>query len=665
LVVIRRFLAIVLVPVFFALFLVTLISFRVNDTLLEPAFYTSTLERLDFYNFLHDEGIPLALDESSGGVADGLVSLGLTPDQVAGYAKRIAPPDWLEENVSGAVGQALPYFTGEADEFSITLRLDERVEAATEVARDLLVEARIHDFLLEEVIRPELDENRVQVLEQLPYNVDLTTDEVLAGVRVVVPEAWFNDAITSVLDEVTPYLTGAADSFRVEIALRERAQAGLGVVEGWLLPSLDHGAYEYLLDEQIAPVVVEALGSGAELPYGVTITNHEVMEAIGQVLPPDWVKERVTEAVAVVGPYMTGQTDSFVVSFNLEDRASLAVEMLVDTADAKLAAVWEALPLCGEIPDLAGLSLSLTEPPPCRPSLVTYEQLKAVVGLNVLDELAAAVVDPLPKTVDIDQDELFATLGTTDDASFDTVRELLRDGWVFTDADLRDRIREQAGDDALGAFDDLRLWLSEGFTYTDQDLRVSFAEANSNIDLNTGTVIGSADLDTFDRARRQVDNVRSRLFYLFGSPILLAIFIGFLGGRRWGSRLIWAAWPVVIAGGVIGGAFRVFSSGIGVIDAAVDERTTVLVDAIAPNAAIASKLVEVRDELIVSFTRPMSDQGLIAAGVGVVLMALGTLLLRRRPRSMRRPQQPTRPWETAEGAHAKGMVDDLRGETED
>ena len=90
--------------------------------------------------------------------------------------------------------------------------------------------------------------------------------------------------------------------------------------------------------------------------------------------------------------------------------------------------------------------------------------------------------------------------------------------------------------------------------------------------------------------------------------------------------------PVVIAGGLIGGAFRVFSSGIGVIDAAVDEGTTVLVDAIAPNTVIASKLIEVRDELIVSFMQPMSDQGLIAAGVGVALMVLGTLLLRRRSR---------------------------------
>ena len=73
----RRFLAIVLIPVFSALFLVTLVSLRVNDTLLEPEFYTGTLERLDFYNFLYDEGIPLALDELSGDVADGLASLPL------------------------------------------------------------------------------------------------------------------------------------------------------------------------------------------------------------------------------------------------------------------------------------------------------------------------------------------------------------------------------------------------------------------------------------------------------------------------------------------------------------------------------------------------------------------------------------------------------------
>ncbi|MCH7656579.1 MAG: hypothetical protein IIC95_11470, partial [Chloroflexi bacterium] len=400
LITIRRLLAVFLLPIFLVLFVATLTIFRVNATLLEADFYTGTLERLDVFTFLYDEALPFAIEDSGIDLAGLPLGIDLTADAIAGYAARVLPPDWLAENVGGAIEQAVPYITGETDTFEITLRLDDRVEAADVVVRDLLRDARIHAYLLDEVVRPTLDREQASFQAGLPFNPGLTTDEILDGVRDVVPEDWLKERIEDVLDQVVPYMIGREESFSINIPLQQRADAGIVVVGGWLNKSLDGGAYDYLLEEQIAPIISEFLGSAVALPYGVTVTNEEIVEAISQVLPPEWVQERVSEAIDAFGPYLTGRTDGFVLSIPLEDRAALAAEVLVDAVDAKFEAVYTALPIC-TIEQLFGLDLSLAALPECRPPLVTYAQLKTLVGLDVAEQLAAAIVEPLPDSIEV------------------------------------------------------------------------------------------------------------------------------------------------------------------------------------------------------------------------------------------------------------------------
>ncbi len=649
LITIRRLFAVLLVPVFLVLFIPTLAVFRVNATLLEADFYTDTIERLNVYTFLYDDALPFAIEESGVDLADVPLGFDLTPDGIAGYAARVLPPDWLAENIGGAIEQAVPYITGETDSFEITLRLDDRVEAADVVVRDLLRDARIHAYLLEEVVRPPLDLEREKFLAGLPFNPGLTTGDILDGVRDVVPEDWLKERIEDVLDEVVPYMIGKEESFSIHIPLQQRADAGIVVVGGWLNQSLEgDAAYDYLLEEQIAPIISASLGSAVALPYGVEVTDQEIVDAISKVLPKDWVQERVTDAVGAFGPYLIGRTDSFVLSIPLEDRAQLAAEVLVDAVDAKFEAVYTALPIC-TIEQLLGQRLSLAQLPECRPPLVTYGQLKTLVGLDVVEQLAVAVVDPLPDSIEVTEQSLLDAFGDTPGGvSIDDVRGYLRDGYTFTDEEFRRLLAENddAGDtDIVATLDDIRGYLRDGITFDE-----------SSVEERLG-----GDGELFDKVRGWVDLGRSLLFLLVVLLAFIALIIGFLGGRRWGTRLVWAGVPVLIAGALVGGIFSVAGGPIRTLSG--DPIRNAVSDTLLDTPVFIDKLLDVRDDLIASFVDPIATQGLVSAASGFATIVAG-IFWARRPKAPAVLPTPSVPFETEQARAAGQVVDELIEEFE-
>jgi hypothetical protein len=70
---------------------------------------------------------------------------------------------------------------------------------------------------------------------------------------------------------------------------------------------------------------------------------------------------------------------------------------------------------------------------------------------------------------------------------------------------------------------------------TDQDLRKS----------NDGS--NDAEEEGFDKARHTIHTVRTWLWTLWLIPVLLLVAIGFLCGRNWKSRLLWALGVLFVA----------------------------------------------------------------------------------------------------------------------
>jgi len=615
-IVIRRLFALLLIPVFLGLFLATLLVFRVNHTVLEPAFYTDTFRELDLFNFIYEEGIPFAVAEAqkTGTFSLDQVPPGIdvSPGGISSNLKRVLPPAWLEENVATVVNAAVPYITGAEEHFDVTIAVDDRIEAATDVFKELLLDADIHGYLVNRVVTDRIDESGV--LNQLPLGMTLTSRQVVDGVVEIVPDVWLKKQVVGVIDEVMPYLLGRTDTFSITIPVHERAATGIDVVEGWVLTSLEgQGAYEFLLEEQIAPVVQSSLGSVVELPYGVTFTNAEIVDAISQVLPADWIADRVRETVDGVGPYIIGRTDSFVIVVPLADRATLAASVLLDVADAKFAEIYTSLPVCS-IQDLLSLTLTLDSLPPCRPPAVSYEQLKVVVGLDVREQLVTAIVAPLPDTIALTEELVFAQLGDDSPIAVEDLREILRDGYTFTEKNLEILIRSQAADAAtaennIELLGKARGWLRDGFAVDESHLR---------------ELVGSdADVDVFNNIRGYIDFGRSIIAVLVILSGLFALMIGFLGGRSWGSRLAWAGVPLLVSGGL---AVVLF----GPVAAYGFETVDEFIRGLEINHIFIDKLIDVRVSMKESFVSPLAFQSGSTAIVGAGMIITGVVLGKRR-----------------------------------
>ncbi len=610
LILLRRFAALFLILPFVLFFILTLAAFRVDATLLDADFYADTLQKLNFYNFLYDQGVPAALEEAEFDLEKDLpLGLSFTTNEVVSSLKRVLPPEWAQANVESAIAQAVPYFTGDEERFSVTVKLDERVASAIEVAEEWIRDADTYTFLIDEVVEPEVVKNR-GLLNNLPYGLSLTPRKIVAGVVEVVPQQWLDQRVGEVVDEVTPYIIGKRDSFSVLIPLQDRADAALPVLEGWLLEALESGAYDYLLQEQMAPTVRRLLGDRVELPFGVTVTGDEIVETLALALPPDWVADRVTDAIDAFGPYLTGRQDSFTISIPLQERARVAVGGLADTVSAKYETLFDSLPTCS-LSQLPGLRLSLDELPECRPPGASFAVVAGLVGLDVSDVLNESVVEGLPADIKFTQVDLEAAVGNAVDLK--QVRGYLKNGLVFTDRDLRKLVLERAGQEELDLFDEVREALRDGITFTDQDLRKE---------------LGS-DVDVLDQVRDRIGQASSFLLVLLAPLAVLILLSGFLGGRTWWSRLAWAGVPLFLSGVVVAG-------GIGAVIAAVKTFTDDPIRELEFSQVIIDKLLEVRVELIDLFLRPVLLQGVLALSVGLAMVLMGVfapVLLRRRRRA--------------------------------
>ncbi len=605
---IRRLLALLLVLPFVLLFVATLLVFRVNATFLEPAFYTSTLDRLDAYEFIYDEVLPEALSDT--GLAGDGNALGLTSDKLVGYLETALPPAWLQQQTETVLNAVVPYLNGGADTFSITVRLDDRVEAVSGVLRDAVADASLYDYLLDEAVRPAVEEQRTALASELPLGMSLTPEQVMDGVRTILTQEWLEAQVNGLLDELVPYAVGQSESFSFTLPLQDRAEAGLEVLRGWLLGSLGTGTRAYLLNDLLAPQVSAGLAGVGSLPLGVVVTGPEVVTALEPVLTEAWLTDRLNDAFDVLGPYLVGRTDDFSLTVPLGGEANAIAANLVVVIDGKYQALFDSLPDC-TLAQLLTFDLDLSTVPECLPAGMSYEDVKAGLGLNVLTQLTGLLASALPAQVTVTKAQLLGTFEASGAANgVEEVRSILRDGYAIDTARLETLVNEQLGSGAgdTGPWEQVqrgREYLRDGITLTQADLWDNLDDAQVR--------------QQVDDARGYIGQGRSLLFLLALVPLVLAALIGLLGGRTLGSRLAWAAFPLLVGGGLLAGAMFAVS---GPLSGLLDD---VIANMDAP-AVVDAKLLALRDALVDAFVNPLRLQGIIAAGLAFALMVVGIVL---------------------------------------
>jgi hypothetical protein len=571
---IGRIISIPLGLLLLVLLLLTLFTLQVSDTFLKPSYYTEQFAEADLYEFALNDLLTSAIDEARG-LSPSEFSLdenpittsGLSTEQIVQAINRAIPPEYIQDLVEQSFDQFGGYLTAERDEFELTLQAGEQVAIIVDEIKALLSEADAYSLLFDEAVEPEI-RDAVQI--ELPLGAEASPDQLVQAAKNIVPADWVQKLVEDTLDEVTAYMIGRSETFEVGINLSDRIDIALVEVKSILR---DMDAADLLYDEVVEPIVVDSLGATADLTFGVTVTQEEILGALREVAPPEWVEEQVELVIDEAGPYLAGKTDSFSVDISLVENKRLASNIIVDTVQEKLTSLIDELPTCRTVAEAVAATRGGTGLlPACAPPNIDLNELIEASGIDIADTVQRSVLGPVPSMVSFSETRIISALNLAGAGGnvdlLDKFRGFLRDGCVYTERDLVRPRPEGAlcpsiyDEQISDRVDDVRSFLSEGYTYTHTDFRRDLGkidDADSNAPLDPPRVelifVPDTAIDILDLSRSWLSWTRDNRWIFYVPLVLLLVVIGFLGGRGWWGRLIYASAFLLVTSAILIVAF--------------------------------------------------------------------------------------------------------------
>ena len=573
---IGRIIAMPLGLLLLALLLLTLFTLQVNDTFLKPSYYTDQLAEAGIYEFALNDLLTSALNEAreldaSEFTINGetpeenpIVTSGLSTERIVQAINRAVPPEYLQDLVEQSFDQFGGYLTAERDEFELTIRAGEQVAIIVDEVKLLLGEADAYSLLFDEAVEPEL---RKAARVDLPLGVKASSDRLVQAARRIMPPEWVQQLVENTLDEITAYMIGESDTFKVEIGLSDRIDIAIGEIKS-ILREMD--AADILYEQVVEPTVLESLGQGVDLTFGVTVTESEVLGALREVAPTEWVEEQVDLIIDEAGPYLAGKTDSFSMEISLVDNKRLAGVIIEDMVREKLTTLIDELPTCRTVAEaVAATRGGVGLLPACVPPNLSLNELIDASGIDIGDTVQRSVLGQIPNMVSFSDARIRSALvlaGAGNNIELmDDLREFIRDGCTYTERDLVSPKPEIAlcpsvfNEDVSSTIDDVRSFLSDGFTYT----HIDFREDLENIDRDLGgdgvlappreelLFIPDTAIEILDFSRNWLTWTHDNRWIFYVPLVLLLVIIGFLGGRGWWGRLMWAASFLLVTAAIV------------------------------------------------------------------------------------------------------------------
>ncbi|MCS5648907.1 MAG: hypothetical protein NZ820_06120 [Dehalococcoidia bacterium] len=615
---VRRIVALPFIIMAFVTFQVGVLAQQTASNLINPSFYLETLAESNIYQFLLTDLPRTALKDVRKANSNPIIEQsGLSDEIIITSINEIIPPEWLQSNFESTVKGVGDYVTGRSDEFTISIPVDERVQAASNQITFILNESDLYKLVMENQVRPVVSEASKS---ELPFDVSVNEDQLMASIQKIISKAWLTGQIDSVLGEVVPYAVGAEDTFAVIVTVDDRVEVAVAEVKVLLAEA---NAYEALFEGSIAPNISSSIGNSAKLPYGVEITDEEISAIIKETAPPSWM-QKITESVLDnATPYLVGRTDEFSISINIEPNKEEAVSDLMALAEQKLNGKLDSLPDCDadEVTNIlnnpiGGLPSCYPADPALKRQMQSYT--KAYIT-TVISSVRPQIINTIPNLIEFDQDSLRKVVPPKALDSFDQGRDLMREGYTFRETDLESLIKQGAGDNSWDQVTTVRNSLSKGIQYNDQDFRVH---------IESITADGGQTLSMLDQLRGILKLVHMFNLAVYIPTILIAAIVGFLGGRGWNQRLIWAAIAMLIASFLVYVIWGPIYSSVAepVIHVQIDQIASQTSGQIAPQFLATESLVlqqvtSIGKIAISKFVAGISSTALITSIISVIIIA--------------------------------------------
>jgi hypothetical protein len=238
---------------------------------------------------------------------------------------------------------------------------------------------------------------------------------------------------------------------------------------------------------------------------------------------------------------------------------------------------------------------------------------------TVISSVRPQIINTIPNLIEFDQDSLRKVVPPKALDSFDQGRDLMREGYTFRETDLESLIKQGAGDNSWDQVTTVRNSLSKGIQYNDQDFRVH---------IESITADGGQTLSMLDQLRGILKLVHMFNLAVYIPTILIAALVGFLGGRGWNQRLIWAAIAMLIASFLVYVIWGPIYSSVAepVIHVQIDQIASQTSGQIAPQFLATESLVlqqvtSIGKIAISKFVAGISSTALITSIISVIIIA--------------------------------------------
>jgi hypothetical protein len=127
---------------------------------------------------------------------------------------------WLLEQIDSASDEAVPYLSKETEHLSLEIGLAEPLDRLEPVLVEFLSREESYDYILTEVLTPALQQNLGEVTE-LPFNVELTDDEIIAAARDILSLEWYRMLVDDLVSQIFAYLRGTEEELELTIPLAD------------------------------------------------------------------------------------------------------------------------------------------------------------------------------------------------------------------------------------------------------------------------------------------------------------------------------------------------------------------------------------------------------------------------------------------------------------
>ncbi len=538
----RVAIAIPFLILFVIIFTVTLVISRVVNTAGDPSEISGVIEDADLYDFVYDRALDAALtDLTTKGITVGSGDSGLSGEKkiefedparahvaLKEFIEAVAPREYVKEKVDETLNGVIPYASGRTDSFQVDLETSERIDALPEAVRDAATALAIGELIVSDLLVPTVRELSDSITDEA-LGIRLTPEEAEDATRRILPPEWIEDQLFSVVDQAAPYFAGTQDELDIRVVFKDRVPIAGQVLKEKLADedTLTNLVFEQVVDPLLASFAVNNNVS----VFGIEITENDLQEAIEIVAPADWVQAQGDGVIDAVVAWLVGATDELEYTFELTERRAEAADQLDDLALRKLDDQIASTPICAT-PTQAGLALDNAlsgQFPSCLPA--NSSEILDVMRPTISNEVRNFVLLNVPDQITYSEAGLRAQLGSDSLESLDDLREIVLEGFSFTDEDL---VNGLGGDGDAQSAADVRETLDF--------IRAGFVFDQTEI---TGRM-DEAQLSQFNEIREYVALGWNFRWLVFLPALVLLAFVAVIGGRGWQGRAKWAGAPVAI-----------------------------------------------------------------------------------------------------------------------